>query len=147
MAAEQQNPYEAPSTETNPPLREPKSARQQLLPVAVALVVSSVLHIFGGLYYFVFVYSVVADPDADPENSHQMITFCMYYGITMLYCLVLISGAFSMLRQGSYLWAMSVCILALVPLLGPCYFLAIPFGIWGIVVLRRPDVRDSFAMA
>ena len=52
-----------------------------------------------------------------------------------------------MLRQGSYLWAMTICVLALVPLLGPCYFAAVPAGIWGIFVLRRPAVRDSFARA
>ncbi len=71
----------------------------------------------------------------------------MYYGVSMLYCLLLASGAFSMVRQGSYMWAMTVCILALVPTFGPCYLLAIPVGIWRIFVLKRPDVRNSFARA
>jgi hypothetical protein len=30
---------------------------------------------------------------------------------------------------------------------GPCYFLAVPFGLWGLLVLRRSEVRDSFARA
>ena len=31
------------------------------------------------------------------------------------------------------MWAMTVCILAVVPLIGPCYFLGVPIGIWGPV--------------
>ena len=62
----------------------------------------------------------------------------------MLYCLLLISGAFSILRKGSYLWAVTTCILALIPGIGPCYLIAVPFGLWGLVLLRRPEIRDSF---
>ena len=136
----QENPYEVGFSES--PLRSPRS---QLLPVAVGLLVTSILHIIGGLFYFTFVFSVEGAPDADPRGLHMSLVYCMYYGISMLYCLLLISGAFSMMRQGSYLWAVTICILALIPTLGPCYFLGIPFGIWGLFVLRRPDVRNSFA--
>jgi hypothetical protein len=115
-----------------------------LLPAAVGLLVTSILHVTGGLFYFVYVYSVSISPDADPESTQAMLVLCMYYGIAMLYSLLLASGAFSMMRRGSYLWAMTTCVLALVPIIGPCYFLAMPFGIWGIIVLRRPQVRASF---
>ena len=62
----------------------------------------------------------------------------------MLYSLVVASGAISMIRQGSYIWAMTACTLGLVPVLGPCYVAAIPFAIWGIIVLRRTEVCESF---
>jgi hypothetical protein len=39
---------------------------------------------------------------------------------------------------------MSTAIMALIPLMAYCYLLSLPFGIWAIVVLRRPDVRDAF---
>jgi hypothetical protein len=52
-----------------------------------------------------------------------------------------------MMRHSSYLWAVTVCILAMLPFIGPCYLLAVPFGIWGLVALRRPEVRASFARA
>lgn len=136
------NPYAAPPTSA---ADLPGSARGQLLPVGIALLVLSILHIFGGLFYFTFVYSVASDPDSDPEATRMSIMYCMYYGISMLYCLLLASGALSMLRQGSYVWAMTICILARVPTMGPCYFLAIPVGLWGVLVLRRPEVRQSFA--
>lgn len=137
------NPYAA--TVSGQVAPAPEVARRQLLPIAICLLVTSILHIFGGLFYFAFVYSAVGAPGADSEGSRMSIVYCMYYGITMLYCLVLISGAFSMMRRGSYLWAVTVCVLSLVPVLGPCYFLAVPFGIWGLLILRRTEVRDSFA--
>ncbi len=139
------NPYLAASSSSDPPEVDRLSARLQLLPVATTLLVLSILHIIGGLFYFVFVYGQLASPDIDPMVTHTSTVYCMYYGITMLYALLLVSGAFSMMRRGSYMWAMTVCILALIPMFGPCYFLAVPIGIWGILVLRRPDVRESFA--
>ncbi len=142
--ADNPNPYEATSTISDASPVTTSSARRQLLPVAITLLVLSIVHIIGGLFYFVFVYSQLAAPDADPIGTHMSIVYCMYYGISMLYCLLLASGAFSMMRQASYMWAMTVCVLSLIPTLGPCYFLAVPIGIWGIVVLRCPAVRDSF---
>jgi hypothetical protein len=139
------NPYQTASPTSDVSQKPQRSARQQLLPVAISLLVLSILHIIFGLCYFVFVYSVSAVPDADPLAIHTSTVLAMYVGITMLYCLLLASGAFSMMRQGSYMWAMTVCILSMIPILGPCYFFGVPVGIWGILVLRRQDVRDSFA--
>jgi hypothetical protein len=141
-----ENPYAASSVEQVPgDSHKPPQERQQLLGPAIGILVTSILHIAGGLSYFVFVFSVYSRPDADARGSNVLVISAMYYSISMLYCLLLISGAFSMMRQGSYMWAMTVCILAVIPFLGPCYFFAVPFGIWGLIVLRRPDVRESFA--
>jgi hypothetical protein len=113
--------------------------------VAIGLLATGILHVFGWLFFAAYVYSIVMRPDMSRESAQAMTVYCLYYGITVLYSLVLISGAFSMLRQGSYLWATTTCVLALVPILGPCYVIAIPFGIWGLIVLRRPAVRAAFA--
>jgi hypothetical protein len=137
-------PYEFTSAAIGASPVSPKSARHQLLPIATTLLLFSILHIVGGLSYFVFVYSRSAAPDADPMQTHVSIVYCMYYGITMMYCLLLMTGAFSMMRRGSYMWAMTTCILAMIPILGPCYIVAIPVGIWGVLVLRRAEVRNSF---
>jgi hypothetical protein len=136
----------AMSNENKPePSTDPSTkARGELLPAAVGLLVVSILHIIGGLFYFAFIYSIYGGPDADPEGMHQTLTYAMYYGISMIYAFVLATGAFSMLRLASYTWSMTVCFLALVPLIGPCYVLAIPFGVWGIMILRRHHVRGSF---
>lgn len=133
------NPYAASAVAS-----APVNAREQLLPPAIGLLVISILHNFGGLFYFAFVYSIYSAEDHDAGLDRTLV-YCMYYGIGMLYSLVIATGTFSMLRKGSYLWAVTTCILALIPAIGPCYFLAMPFGIWGLIVLRRPEVRSAFA--
>jgi hypothetical protein len=138
-----ENPYRA--TTSNAIAPSPLVARQQLLPVAIGLLVTSILHLMGFLYFCAYVYGTVSSEETEGGRPNPMILYCLYSAIPALYCLLLITGAFSMLRRSSYLWAMTVCILAMIPFFGPCYFLAIPFGIWGLLILRRPEVRDSFA--
>ena len=126
-----------------PPNRATKAGREILAP-AICLVAVSTLHFFFGLFYCVFtVYSdTVAQRHADAAHMNHV--YALYVGITMFYALLVFTGGISMLRRSSYMWAMTICILATIPILGPCYFLAIPFGIWGILVLKRPAVRDAF---
>jgi hypothetical protein len=61
-----------------------------------------------------------------------------------IYAVVVFSGAVCMARGRSYVWSMSTAILALIPWMVYCYVLSLPFGIWAIVVLRRPEVREAF---
>lgn len=136
---EELNPYSAADTEAN--AGRTSSPVRQLLPAAIGILVPAILHIFGGLFFFVYVFQA---SQADEQVFADMMPIALYYGISMLYCLLLATGAFTMLRRGSYVWAMTVSVLALVPFLGPCYLLAVPFGVWGIIVLRRPEVRESF---
>lgn len=120
------------------------AARNQLVPVAISLIVVSLIWVFLLAFGITYIYMDFSAPDASPDRRHISKLYILSMLISATYSLVLISGAFSMLRQGSYVWAVSISCLALVPLLGPCYFLAIPIGIWALVVLRRPSVRDSF---
>src|SRR5688500_3776123 len=82
------NPYDSPPAHAAVPVNTKAAARSQLFPVALALLVPSILHIFGGLFYFVYVYSVVARPGTQPDFAHPLVTYSMYYGISMLYCLL-----------------------------------------------------------
>lgn len=139
------NPYATQDKSAAELEKEKELARNALLPTALSMIVISILHIFGGLLYFVYCYGVLSDSETDSQQGSAMMMYCMYYGVTMLYAALLIFGAFSMMRQGSYMWAMTTCILAMIPFLGPCYFIAIPVGLLGVIILRRPEVRDSFA--
>jgi hypothetical protein len=64
-------------------------------------------------------------------------------GCNVMHSLVIFSGGVCMARRRCHAWSMSTAILALIPL-GYCYLLLLPFGIWAIVVLRRPEVREAF---
>ncbi len=52
-------------------------------------------------------------------------------------------GAFQMLRLRSHAWAMAAAILSIVA----CSLIGLPMGIWALIILMQPDVRETFARA
>lgn len=52
-------------------------------------------------------------------------------------------GAAKMKKLNSYGFAMTACILAMIPAIN-CCLLGLPFGIWALVVLNKPEVKDAF---
>ncbi len=57
---------------------------------------------------------------------------------------VVIAGAMSMMSLRRYPLAVAASVLAMLPLVSPCCFLGLPFGIWSLVVLLQSDVRAGF---
>jgi len=53
-------------------------------------------------------------------------------------------GASKMKNLESFGYAMTACIIALLPC-HYCCMLGIPFGIWGLIVLNRADVKSAFS--
>ncbi len=60
---------------------------------------------------------------------------------------VILAGAFCMIRGKAYNFARTAMIMRLVPCIGLCCVLGLPFGIWALVTLIRPDVREGFDLA
>ena len=58
---------------------------------------------------------------------------------------VIIVGFLKMMKLQSYGFAMTATILAMIPCITPCCYLGLPFGIWGIVILCKPEVKEAFA--
>ncbi len=58
---------------------------------------------------------------------------------------VVIYGAIQMKNLRNYRAAMTAAIISMIPMLGPCCILGIPFGIWALIVLMQPDVKAHFA--
>lgn len=56
-----------------------------------------------------------------------------------------IYGAICMRRGRNYYVALTPVALSCIPYLASGIIFGIPFGIWAIIVLRRPDVRAAFA--
>jgi hypothetical protein len=52
-------------------------------------------------------------------------------------------GGYQMKTLRSHGWAMAGSIVAMIPCTG-CCLLGLPFGIWSIVVLGRPEVNRAF---
>jgi tRNA A-37 threonylcarbamoyl transferase component Bud32 len=57
--------------------------------------------------------------------------------------LLILFGAFQMLRLRSYAWAVTAAILSIVA----CSLIGLPMGIWALIILLQPDVRETFARA
>jgi hypothetical protein len=121
-----------------------RAAQARLFWPAVGLIVTSVVWItmaLGGSGLFL---EWIIVPNGDAGLRQSGIWSLGWLGASIVYSLLLIGGAFQMAAARGYAICMATAIGALVPFLGPCYVLGIPFGIWAIVVLRRPDVRAGF---
>jgi hypothetical protein len=54
---------------------------------------------------------------------------------------LMIYGGFQMVQLRSYAWSIAAGILGIVC----CSFVGLPMGIWALIVLTRPEVREAFA--
>ena len=53
-------------------------------------------------------------------------------------------GAVKMKNLQSYTFAYTISILAMIPCLSPCCLIGLPFGIWALVVLSKPEIKSQF---
>jgi hypothetical protein len=53
-------------------------------------------------------------------------------------------GAFKLKNLQSYTFAYTMSILAMIPCFSPCCLLGLPFGIWALVVLSKPEIKAQF---
>jgi hypothetical protein len=68
-------------------------------------------------------------------------------GVYLIYLIlyaVTIWGGIKMLKRKDYVLAMAAAIIQIIPGVGFYYVVGIPFGIWALMVLRKPEVKASF---
>ena len=79
------------------------------------------------------------------ETKMMQIVIRMMWGVALLaastYC---IFGAWQMKSLRNYTHARNAAVVAVIPCLGPCCILGIPFGAWALGVLARPEVQARF---
>jgi hypothetical protein len=61
----------------------------------------------------------------------------------LIYGGCLIAGSICMLQRRLYALAMTGTVVAMIPCNCCCLF-GLPFGIWGLVILNKPEVREAF---
>jgi hypothetical protein len=77
-------------------------------------------------------------------NSSLIVTIAVLV-ISLGLPIVTVYGAFKMRQLRSYGFAVTACILPMIPCINSCCCgLALPFSIWGLVVLLDPNVRSLF---
>ena len=64
--------------------------------------------------------------------------------IALTIAFVVIFGALRMKNLRSYGLALSSAILGMIPCISPCCLIGLPIGVWAIVVLMNPVVKQGF---
>jgi len=149
-----------------PPRRRPRrrrrseaQARSQVMPPAICLLVTGILGLLvnGAL----FVINVATGPQQPPPNQPGMqketkeafdmgfkfgqaaavgaTAFCAFLS------LVVILGAAQMIRLRMRALAITSSIMAMLIVYPCCCVLGLPFGIWSLVVLNKPEVASAFS--
>jgi hypothetical protein len=57
---------------------------------------------------------------------------------------VILYGALKMRKLENHGMAMTSSILAMIPCVSPCCLIGLPIGIWALVVLTKPEVKNAF---
>jgi tRNA A-37 threonylcarbamoyl transferase component Bud32 len=132
-----QTAFAAPAVED----RDLESARQQVKGPAIALIVTSLVNWVGmfvallAMWYF-----TAASPGTRPVMAMNAIAVLVLVLLTSASALIL-WGALKMQRLESLGMARLASVLAMV--IGPGYLLGWPAGIWSLVVLARPEVKEA----
>jgi hypothetical protein len=155
----------APPPFNSPGIGSRETALQRVKTPAVALMVTAILNIILALWSLIQL--IFSSPNLQQFNSEleqlnnpqieqfvQKLFHLMYGPLGVVNVLVelaisvlILVGAKKMKSLQSYEFALAAATLSLVPCLTPCcgYLLGLAFGIWSLVVLRKPDVKSHFS--
>ena len=109
--------------------------------LGITLLSASLLHVFLMLTNVAYYLPLALGNGDNRAFAAQILLLSV---VVAAYNVVLIYGALAILQRKGFTLAFLSCCLAIVPCFGPVWVLGIPIGIWGIIVLRRPGVRESF---
>jgi hypothetical protein len=85
------------------------------------------------------------NPFAIQRANSSLILTITFLVISLGSSIVTVYGAFKMRQLRSYGFAVTACVLPMIPCMTSCCCgLALPFSIWGLVVLLDPNVRSLF---
>jgi hypothetical protein len=89
-------------------------------------------------------------PGLDPEVVRILRMFTrgpiaiISNGVGIAVSVFILLGALRMQRLTSHGLAMAAAIVAMIPCFSPCCLLGLPFGIWALIVLSKPEVKSQF---
>ena len=133
-SSDEPNPYASSQTAS-----EPSSSSSLDLPAWIAL---GCCLISLGLWLLALIVSL---PYGSP-NAPPLIEILGFTVMFMVFPTLGLAGAVSMLTRRRYgLCVASACGM-MVPILGPCFGITLPLGIWAFVLLRRRPIRESFVI-
>jgi hypothetical protein len=124
-------------------------ASQRVSAPATSLIVTAILGLVLNLLvtaHLIFspIAAIQRHANAMPDIFVTVTTALIQCIVASIVCIVVLIGASKMKALENYGFAMAASIIALIPCIGPCCGLGIPFGIWSLVVLSDPIVKSSF---
>jgi hypothetical protein len=150
------NPYQSPLSEQfySQAKQSVEAARQSAIQSvqapAIALMVVSGVSIAAVSLSVLFNVVLLATGAAANFNRGGMDPF-VYVAIRLCWALLILAasgyclfGAWQMKTLNNYQHAFYSSIVAMIPCLGPCCVLGIPFGAWAMTTLYKDEVRQRF---
>jgi hypothetical protein len=143
------NPYSSPETVS----RQMGPAGHVQAPAIALIVVSLIAALVGMLGLigdFVFIVTGMVERleamNDGPISEYTQITIRVVWGIVLeMAALFVLYGAIKMKNLQNFPVARAASVVAMIPMIGPCCLVGIPFGIWAFIALGKPGVRDSFS--
>jgi predicted Zn finger-like uncharacterized protein len=137
-----------------PRRRRGPEALSRLKAPAICLMVTASLGLLLGLFNTIMAVAVPAPPPpkagaqedivASMQRSAHGPVAAVMQGVFTILSAAEIFGAIAMLMGRMYGLAITTSILAMINFGSCCCLLGIPFGIWALVVLLQPDVKNAF---
>jgi preprotein translocase subunit YajC len=118
----------------------------------VTAIVGLVLVVVGLVFNILMLNGVHIGPQQmyDPQMQKLFNTLGGGLGIVQdiiggIVGVVVLIGASKMQKLQNYQFALTASIVAMVPCISPCCVFGLPFGIWALVVLNKPEVKSQFS--
>jgi hypothetical protein len=118
----------------------PDRTRMETIMPAVGLLITALASAISGFAWLAFAIHEIHTRSYSPFEE---VLFLLPVLFGLLAVGFLVAGAVQMMRLRSYPLAVAAAMLAILPW-SPAWILGLPFGIWGLAVLRRPGVRAAF---
>ena len=138
------NPY-APPHETDTSVNPRVAVRAP----AISLIVASLIGLMSVLitlsFNIVIGVGYLTGQIQPPAGYLSQVAFRAAWSLLILVSnVIILIGSINMLGLKRYDVCRLAATLAIVPCIGPCYLLGIPFGVWATIVLNKPEVREAF---
>jgi hypothetical protein len=132
-----------------------EAALQAVKGPGISLLITAILGlVYTALSLVVNIMSLAGSPMGmrhmgDPKMEHFANMFGGGFGVVQnilgaICGVVILQAALKMQKLENHQLAFTASILAMVPCVSPCCILGLPFGIWALVVLNKPEVKSQF---
>jgi hypothetical protein len=132
----------------------PRSGSDQLNGPGIAMIVLGALNIVLVLIRLAFTLagigmSSLAGNSAENDAGKMLVGFFATFGLAILGvgligALIILFGGIKMRRMENYSLCMVASIVAMIPCVSCCFLIGIPIGIWSLVILSKPEVKNAF---